>query len=279
MRWAPRVFIINAAEDEGRAREICRGLEDREISCLRPARDLRAGADWRREIEDAIASCAAVIVLVSKRSNESEAVSFEIRIACSYGKVVLPVRLEGISPSQTILRPWQWIDLPQIGPSELDALSIRLRRMLPEASLTAILPDSAARADGIMGTQSEGNRQPTMARNEGRMPHENDRPVGSRRFSLPQHLRRLKQRLSPHALPFRSVDNVHFSVSAPTQVKPASSFILEFWAHQGHAMERVIELARKSSPGTEIQVRSKGPIRLRRGTVVSVVLEIEELEY
>jgi molecular chaperone DnaK len=74
-----------------------------------------------------------------------------------------------------------------------------------------------------------------------------------------------------------AVDKVHFSVTAPPQVQAGSSFVVDLWAHLEQQRQEVIHRAQQAAAGREVLVKSKGPLPVRRGTVLSVHLKIEEM--
>src|SRR5580658_4659273 len=82
--------------------------------------DLRAGDNWHAEIEGAIRSAAAVVVILSERAQASDYVKFEWAFAVGAGVPVVPlllkIRAEVLHPrlrslqaldfSNYMLRPW-----------------------------------------------------------------------------------------------------------------------------------------------------------------------------
>jgi division protein CdvB (Snf7/Vps24/ESCRT-III family) len=74
------------------------------------------------------------------------------------------------------------------------------------------------------------------------------------------------------------IDNVHFSVTSPSQVCQGISFLVDVWAHLGKQRDEVIQRAKEALPNVEISIKSKGPVSVSRGTVLTVRLKIDELE-
>jgi molecular chaperone DnaK len=72
-------------------------------------------------------------------------------------------------------------------------------------------------------------------------------------------------------------DRVHFSVTAPPAVLPGASFLLDVWAHLEQQRELVLQRAREMAGGSEIIIRTKGPVPVARGTVLVVHVSIDGL--
>jgi uncharacterized protein YegL len=83
------------------------------------------------------------------------------------------------------------------------------------------------------------------------------------------------QKLSPLA-PEEKLDRVHFSVTSPSMVSPATPFLIKVWAHLEQDRQAVIRRAHEATKA-EIFIESKGPFRILRGTFVSVRLSVEGL--
>ncbi|MGQ0737066.1 MAG: Hsp70 family protein [Acidobacteriota bacterium] len=85
-----------------------------------------------------------------------------------------------------------------------------------------------------------------------------------------------RSRRRPH-MPAALSDRVHFGVSAPPNVTPAAAFLIDVYAFLEHRRAEVVDLARRAARGTEILFREKGPVRLARGTTLTVHLRLEGL--
>lgn len=88
------IFVSHATADAGAAMRLVEVIERRAGVCWIAPRDVRTGGDYRAEIVEAIKSCDAVVVLVSKASNASAHVLRELGLADKYGKTVKPVRMD-----------------------------------------------------------------------------------------------------------------------------------------------------------------------------------------
>jgi FHA domain len=72
------------------------------------------------------------------------------------------------------------------------------------------------------------------------------------------------------------VDSVHFSVTAPEVVVPASTFELYVWAHLDEQRHQVLQRAMMAMSGETPMIKGRGPSALARGTVVQVKLRLED---
>ena len=74
------------------------------------------------------------------------------------------------------------------------------------------------------------------------------------------------------------VDRVDFTVTSPPSVMCGTPFVVDVWAHAGIDRDVVIQRARESmAAGSKIIAASKGPVRIVRGSTVTVRLKIEDL--
>jgi len=77
--------------------------------------------------------------------------------------------------------------------------------------------------------------------------------------------------------PLDSVDSVHFTVTAPAAIEPASSIVVSLWVHLGVQRAAVIDRAcqQYSVPHSSgIMLVSKGPVRIAQGSMLTVRLEL-----
>jgi len=80
----------------------------------------------------------------------------------------------------------------------------------------------------------------------------------------------------PH-LPTTTVDRVHFAVTSPSQVQPGASFLLDLWAYLAEQREEVVRRAQEEYASEKIHIKSKGPVKVARGTVLTVRLDVAGL--
>jgi len=97
------------------------------------------------------------------------------------------------------------------------------------------------------------------------------REVDSRYGRTPQI-----QHVSPSPwMPRPFGDLVHFSITAPAEVARGTVYLMDVWAHLHHHRQEIIARAREEAGRREIQIRTRGPVRLARGNRLSVHPKIE----
>ena len=72
------------------------------------------------------------------------------------------------------------------------------------------------------------------------------------------------------------IDLLHFTVTAPPVLRPGAAHSMDVWAHLAKQRREVIERAREEA-GESIQIKTKGPARVARGSVLSVRLNFPDL--
>jgi hypothetical protein len=82
-------------------------------------------------------------------------------------------------------------------------------------------------------------------------------------------------RKGSQVMPVGVTDDVHFTVTAPSPVRPGNQFILNIWAHLERQRAEVIRRVREAFGGGEVRIQSKGPVQVPRGTILSVRLRLE----
>jgi len=71
-------------------------------------------------------------------------------------------------------------------------------------------------------------------------------------------------------------DRVHFSITSPRMVSAGAPFVVDVWAHLEEQRETVLRRAQEAT-GPGVAIRSKGPVKVARGTVLSVRLKVDTL--
>jgi DNA-binding response OmpR family regulator len=72
------------------------------------------------------------------------------------------------------------------------------------------------------------------------------------------------------------IDPVQFSVTAPPKAAPRSRIMVDVWAHLASQRDDVAALAREAAAGAAVQTRSRDPIQVARGTLLTVRLDVED---
>jgi hypothetical protein len=108
-----RVFISHASVDAKKAGELCKAIEGMGYPCWIAPRDIAPGKQYGEEIIRGIESTDGLVLVLSKKSNESPHVRDEAERAKHYGKRIIPIRIEDIQPSKSLefyIATSQWID-------------------------------------------------------------------------------------------------------------------------------------------------------------------------
>ena len=114
-------FISYSHSDESFALELYSFLKTSGVTLWMDRPNIARGAEWEREIEQALDDCSSFIVLLSSSSVHSDYVRSEVHTALEEGKLIVPVRLEACRPMLR-LRTRQLIDISEGGLSREQAL-------------------------------------------------------------------------------------------------------------------------------------------------------------
>lgn len=88
------IFISYKAEEFDQADWVRKTLEHNEISCWMAPDSIPTGSNYAIEIPKAIASCAAMVLILSNKSQNSVWVNKEIEQAIAAKKVIIPFMIE-----------------------------------------------------------------------------------------------------------------------------------------------------------------------------------------
>jgi hypothetical protein len=107
------VFISYSTQDKPVADAVCAALEANDIRCWIAPRDVMLGMDWPESIHHAINDSKLMVLVLSSNANKSKDIEREINIAINKGKIVIPLRIEDIPPSeglQYFIGNLHWLD-------------------------------------------------------------------------------------------------------------------------------------------------------------------------
>jgi hypothetical protein len=110
---AHKVFICHSSKDKTIADAACAMLESQRIPCWIAPRDVLAGVEYGKAIIDALSDCQIVLLIFSKKANESPQVRREVERAVSKAKIIVPFRIEDVLPSDAMeyaLSNTHWLD-------------------------------------------------------------------------------------------------------------------------------------------------------------------------
>jgi hypothetical protein len=117
------IFLSYTSADKYFADDLVRGLESHGLQIWYAPRDVRPG-DYPEQIQRAIETAKAFVVIVSEASNQSNFVRAETEMAFSRRRPVFPVRYAPIAPASGLalfLQLTHWTDA--FGPTRQTALS------------------------------------------------------------------------------------------------------------------------------------------------------------
>ena len=72
-----------------------------------------------------------------------------------------------------------------------------------------------------------------------------------------------------------TLEFVHFAVTSSPKVIAGANFLLDFWVHLENQREEVIRRAKEALATKKIQIRPEGPVKLKRGTDLTVEVDID----
>ena len=137
------VFVSHGSDDSQEANALAALIESKGVVAWIAPRDVRPGQDYSEQLQAAIESCAAFVVLVSDRANKSPFVRAETEMAFSTSKPIYPVRMSDVQPAAGLaffLKLKHWTDA--FGP-EREANIARLMRELEAFAGTRFDPAPA----------------------------------------------------------------------------------------------------------------------------------------
>ena len=133
-------------------------------------------------------------------------------------------------------------------------------------------------AGSISPTQpSAPMRAPARPRSDDDFDDARERPRRSRREeSHEARPERPKQAGTPE-MPGVTTDAVVFTVTSPPTFVPGTAAVIDVWAHLERHRAEVLDRARAEAGG-EISSKSRGPVEVARGSVLTIKLHVQNLE-
>jgi TolB-like protein/Flp pilus assembly protein TadD len=107
------LFISYASQDAEPARRLCAALEAKGLHCWIAPRDVPAGVSYAAAIVQAISSCRALVLVLSKSAVDSPHVLREVERAASKRRPIIAVRLDAVvlpPELEYFLSANQWLD-------------------------------------------------------------------------------------------------------------------------------------------------------------------------
>ncbi len=131
------VFISYSKDDKSTADEVCAALEANGISCWIAPRDIIAGS-YSAAIIRAINASKLMVLILSSNANKSPHIRREVERAVSREKLIYPLRIEDVLPSEDLelfISSEQWMDAwPPPIEDHLQRFSDNVRRLLASMS-------------------------------------------------------------------------------------------------------------------------------------------------
>ena len=107
------VFISYSSKDKKWADAACGVLEMHKIRCWIAPRDITPGTEWGASIISGMDSSKVMVLIFSTHANQSAQVRREVERAIGKGLIVLPFRIEDVSPEGAMeyaLSNTHWLD-------------------------------------------------------------------------------------------------------------------------------------------------------------------------
>ena len=108
------IFVSYATQDKLFVDAMIHRLEEESYRCWYAPRDITAGVTWPAAISRAIREVPVMLLVFSASSNSSEEISRELSLASANKCLVIPVRIENITPSVELeyhLSNRHWLDV------------------------------------------------------------------------------------------------------------------------------------------------------------------------
>jgi hypothetical protein len=155
------VFISYSSEDKAVADAVCARLEARGVRCWIAPRDVVPGKPYGESISNALQETQFLVLVLSGNANRSPHVPREVEKAASFGKTIIPFRIEDVTPSTTLgyfITSIHWLDAltpPLV--QHIEKLADTVERYLPgdaasKSAGPAIPPKSAASSESFHRT-------------------------------------------------------------------------------------------------------------------------------
>ena len=108
------IFVSYSTKDKAFVDALVNKLESDNLRCWYAPRDIQGGTSWAAAITAAIKESAAMLLVFSEASNNSPEVSKELTLAYSHNRIVIPVRIQNVTPSAELeyhLSTRHWLDV------------------------------------------------------------------------------------------------------------------------------------------------------------------------
>jgi succinate dehydrogenase hydrophobic anchor subunit len=137
-----QIFISYASKDQRVAQTLCTALEARAFKCWIASRDIDPGESFMEAIVRAIRGARVMLLVFSSAANRSEEVKREIVLAGLNKLVVIPVRVEDVTPNDAFAYQFatrQWVDLFEDWEEQVERLTSSIAATLQVAPTGTVL--------------------------------------------------------------------------------------------------------------------------------------------
>jgi hypothetical protein len=152
------VFISYSTKDKKWADAACSLLEKHKIRCWIAPRDITPGTEWGASIISGMDGSKIMLLIFSAHANQSAQVRREVERAIGKGLIVLPFRIEDVSPEGAMeyaLSNTHWLDgfTPPIE-RQYDLLAKSVTALLGKDAQPDVAPAAASRTKSPAGSRS-----------------------------------------------------------------------------------------------------------------------------
>lgn len=147
------VFISHASAQSDLASALAERLGSAAISTWLAARDVPPGGNYAGAVAQAIGSCSAFLLLLSKESIASEHVAREVNLAVDHRRTIIPILASADVDMSRLPAEWRyWLGVVQAAPYEDPDQVVRIVRTRVDARMdpTELVTSGA----GIKGAQA-----------------------------------------------------------------------------------------------------------------------------
>lgn len=144
------IFISYSSKDHKAAEAICTAIENRGFKCWISSRDIGPGENFQTQIVRAIRNAKIMVLVFSANANNSEEIKKELVLAGQSRLVVIPVRVEDVTPDEAFAYEFatrQWIDVFGDWEHAIQRVVHQIEAVVGEARESATAPPADAAPD------------------------------------------------------------------------------------------------------------------------------------
>lgn len=254
-RFISDIFLWYSDHDKEEAINLYRLLAHSGLRCFLPSHQVKCNLFYEDELREALLGSREVCFLCSPQMLKSEAALTLWGAAWALRKRITLVLIR--MDTRDLPRRLQATRAISFYEKEVFAMEV-LRR--GQTHITAF-----ERRGGTRNGVSDEN-----VRNE-------ERRDQQEKENWQRELDQRKERELRGAVPLSTIDHVHFTVTAPRTLRPGLAHPLDVWSHLAAQQADVLRRAKDQAATPDIRIKSQGPVKLVRGTEMTVRLRIPRL--